>query len=651
MPTTAGTGSEVTATAFVTDYPARRKRIIKDLVLIPNIAVLDSTLLSGLSARMTAYTGMDALTHAVEAYTNRYTSPQVREYALRAVQSIFKHLKASYDDGRNLDHRQAMLSASYWAGIAVANAFPGYTSALGHAVGGRYRVQHGFASAVLLPVVLEEYGSAAEKRLSQLGRAIGVQGTTDGEIARGFIARIRTLEESVGIPSTISEIREEDVPALAACAEEEGNPDYPVPVIWNYSTFQKVLRCVMGSNSQGADIEGSLDVVEVGASTAGAGNASGANAQDGAANGAEASALGEDAAPSQVRIAKPGPLLDDEGRLAQLGYATSLMLDYDRKRIKASPLRIKEWDYYLVNDDEFAVALTIGDMGYAALVSASLLDFTQGTFTTQSTMDLLPLGKLGLPHTSTCGVTSYEDKRASMAFEVADGMRRLAVTFDDFLDGQTLRAEFVLDQEPRDSMVIATPWAEDGTAFYYNQKIIGMRAIGTVELGDLRHDFADESSFGLLDWGRGVWTHDNTWYWSAAQGRQNEHLVGFNLGYGFGDTSAASENMLFVDGVAHKLGRVDFGIPERSATARSRNRSIGERYDLMSPWHITDDEGRVDLVFAPQIDRCDYMDFKVVASDQHQAFGLFSGTFVLDDGSKLAIEGLRGFAEAVHNVY
>ena len=441
-------------------------------------------------------------------------------------------------------------------------------------------------------------------------------------------------------------------------AEKEGNPAYPVPVIWNYSTFQKVLRAVTPS-ARSADVEGRSDDAATGAGVAGeiaskdAGAEAGDNGsgQGSAENGVDGSVPSDTAASSQVRITKPGPLLDDEGRLTQLGYATSLMLDYNRKRIKASPLRIKEWDYYLINDDEFALALTIGDMGYAALVSASLLDFTQGTFTTQSTMDLLPLGKLGLPHTSVFGVTSYQDKRASMSFEVADGMRMLSVTFDDFLDGQTLQAECVLDQEPRDSMVIATPWAEDGTAFYYNQKIVGMRAIGTVKLGDLSHDFAEESSFGLLDWGRGVWTHDNTWYWSAAQGRQGEHLVGFNLGYGFGDTSAASENMLFVDGVAHKLGRIDFGISERNTKSRSRNRSIADRYDLMTPWHMTDDEGRVDLTFTPQIDRCDYMDFKVVASDQHQVFGLFNGFFVLDDGSKFVIDGLRGFAEVVHNVY
>lgn len=342
-----------------------------------------------------------------------------------------------------------------------------------------------------------------------------------------------------------------------------------------------------------------------------------------------------------------GPALDENGMLAQRGYATSLVLDYDRSRIAASKLRVKEWDYYLVNDDDYALAFTIGDMGYVALVSASLLDFRRKTFITQSTMGALPLGRLNMPSSSAHGITKFEDKRAFMRFEVAGGMRRLAVVFKDFKDGAPLIVEVVLDQEPRDSMVIATPWAEDPKAFYYNQKIVGMRAIGTMTLGDLRHDFSDENSFGLLDWGRGVWTRNNTWYWGVAQGWQNNRKFAMNLGYGFGDTSAASENMVFVDGIAHKLGRVDFGIPVRDASAKT----VGEYFDLMSPWHITDDEDRLDLEFVPDIDRVDFIDLKAVISDQHQVFGKLTGWVLLDDGTRFAVRGLRGSAEAIHNVY
>ncbi len=607
VPTTAGTGSEVTAAAVVTDPERQRKYAVGDMSLIPDAAVLDPNLLVDLPPAMTAYTGMDALTHAVEAYTNRYGSREAREYARRAVELVFKNLKPSYDDGANAKLRENMLVASYYAGIAFTNNMVGYVHALAHGIGGRYHVQHGLANAVLLPVVMEEFGASAEGRLAELAEAIGLGGASDHDLAVAFIGHIRGLAESMGIPATIPEIREEDIAELAAGAEQEGNPAYPVPEIWTCRRFEKVLRAVAAQPA--------LDGIET-------------------VNG-------------QTRFTKPAPLLNDQGILARPGFATSLLLEYDRTRIAASKLRIKEWDYYLVNDGDYALAFTIGDMGYLALVSASMLDFREGTFITQSTMGALPLGRVGMPSTSAFGITEYADKRVAMTFEVADGMRRLVVNFGDFKDGQPLIAEVVLDREPRDSMVIATPWADDDQAFYYNQKIVGMRAIGSFALGSMYHEFSEDDSFGLLDWGRGVWTHDNTWYWGVAQGWQNGHVFAMNLGYGFGDTSAASENMVFIDGVAHKLGRVDFGIPVRDEAAKT----VGERFDLLKPWHVTDDEGRMDLVFTPDIDRCDYVDLKAIVSDQHQVFGLFNGWVKLDDGSTFEVRDLRGSAEAVHNMY
>ncbi len=606
VPTTAGTGSEVTAAAVVTDPEQKRKFAIGDMALIPDVAVLDPNLLVGLPKELTAYTGMDALTHAIEAYTNRFGSREACDYARRAVEIIFKSLKASYDDGADAKLREDMLVASCYAGIAFTNNMVGYVHALAHAIGGRYHVQHGLANAVLLPVVLEEYGQTTEKRLAELAEAIGLGGPTDRDMALAFIAKVRELSREIGIPTTIPEIREEDIYELAAAAEQEGNPAYPVPLVWQRRRFEKVLRRVSGA----------VSVDEAGYG-------------------------------GQIRITEPGPLLNEEGTLARVGYATSLLLEYDRSRIAASKLRIKEWDYYLVNDDDYALAFTVGDMGYLTLVSASLLDFKQGTFITQSTMAPLPLGSVGMPSTSAFGITHFSDKRAAMIFEAADGMRHLVVNFSDFKDDKPLIAEIILDREPRDSMVIATPWVEDDTAFYYNQKIVGMRAIGSFALGKLYHEFNGRSSFGLLDWGRGVWTRDNMWYWGVAQGNQNGRVFAMNLGYGFGDTTAASENMLFVDGVAHKLGRVDFGIPVRDGEAKT----VGERFDLMKPWHVTDDEGRLDLTFTPDIDRVDYVDLKVIVSDQHQVFGLFNGWVQLDDGSKFEIRDLRGSAEAVHNMY
>lgn len=351
----------------------------------------------------------------------------------------------------------------------------------------------------------------------------------------------------------------------------------------------------------------------------------------------------------ETLISQRGPLHDDNGNLRIPGYSTSLVLNYDRKRIKASRLRIKEWDYYLVGDDRYAIALTLSDLGYIGLISASMIDYEKASFVTTSALAVMPLGKFKMPPSSAEGVSKYRSKRVDMRFEAKGGVRTLTTRFAQFDGEEDLTMKVVLDQEPRDSMVIATPWAEDPKAFYYNQKIVGMRAKGSFTKGELTYEFAEDRAFGLLDWGRGVWTHDNMWYWSAAQGIQNGCVFGMNLGYGFGDTSAASENMVFVDGIAHKLGRVDFGIPEKKGVKRAKK--IEGMFDLMGPWRMTDDEGRLDLIFTPIVDRMDGMDYKLVSTDQHQVFGRFDGRVVLDDGTEFVIEGLKGFAEAVHNVY
>ena len=337
-----------------------------------------------------------------------------------------------------------------------------------------------------------------------------------------------------------------------------------------------------------------------------------------------------------------GPLLDARGRLREPGYALRPPFTYDHKDIAAPALRIKDWDYYLVNDDEYAVALTFSDLGYIGLVSASVIDFARDAFKTTSELVVLPMGRMGLPSSSDEGDIDWRGSRTVVRFEHTPAGRRLSFVMTGFDEGEDLDVELLLDQEPRDSMVIATPWAEDEQAFYYNRKIVGMRARGGFRKGALYHEFGADDSFGLLDWGRGVWTYDNVWYWGVAQGRQGGHVVGFNLGYGFGDTSAASENMVFVDGIAHKLGRVDFGIP----------RADDGSYRYLEPWHITDDEGRLDLTFATRIDRTDYIDIAhVVVSDQHQVFGSFDGRVVLDDGTVLELSGLRGSAEHIHNRY
>ena len=341
-------------------------------------------------------------------------------------------------------------------------------------------------------------------------------------------------------------------------------------------------------------------------------------------------------------ITSSGPLLDESGRLREPGYALRPPFDYDRSLIAASRLRIKDWDYYLVNDDAYAVALTFSDLGYIGLVSASVLDFGARTYKTTSEMVFMPLGSMGVPASSSVGDIHWRGRTTTVDFCHTSAGRRLSFAMEGFDGADDLEVELLLDEEPRDTMVICTPWLENEHAFYYNQKILGMRARGGFRRGTLFHEFDAADSLGLLDWGRGVWTYDNVWYWAAAQGRQDGRLIALNLGYGFGDTSAASENMAFVDGVAHKLARVDFGIPEDDDGA----------YRYLEPWHMTDSEGRLDLTFTPEIDRIDDINVAgVVTSNQHQVFGTLDGHVVLDDGSTLEIRGLRGSAEHIHNRY
>ena len=333
-----------------------------------------------------------------------------------------------------------------------------------------------------------------------------------------------------------------------------------------------------------------------------------------------------------------GPLLDKSGALSEAGYATALVKTYDRKAIRGGRARIKEWDYYLIHNGRYGVALTIADNSYMGMLSASFLDFEAGTEKTTSPMFWLPFGSTQFPASSASGEIMKHIPGASGVFTLENGARRLVFHLDKFDGDKTFDCDILLTDEPKDSMVIATPFAEKRTAFYYNQKIIAMRAAGSFTIGGVTRSFEPTDSFGLLDWGRGVWTYENTWYWGAGQGVVDGHVVGFNLGYGFGNVSAASENMIFVDGISHKLDRVTFNIPESNG-----------KDDFLAPWAFTSSDGRFEAGFTPILDRAAYTNVGPLLSDQHQVFGYMDGAITLDDGSKIMLEHFLCFAEKVHN--
>ena len=341
----------------------------------------------------------------------------------------------------------------------------------------------------------------------------------------------------------------------------------------------------------------------------------------------------------QHEITTSAPLLGKDGDLLEPGWARSLLPVYRRADIKASPMRIKEWDYYLITDGHIGLALTIADNGYMGLDSISFLHFDEGWEQTTSRMRALPLGKTHLPESSADGASEVARGGYAMTFYHEDGLRKLSFHMDKFRGKDAIEGIVQLSDEPIESMVIATPFDKPGH-FYYNQKINCMRAEGWIELGDRRFELTKDKFFAVLDWGRGVWTYHNTWYWGSASGELDGVPFGWNIGYGFGDTSAASENMLFYGGKAHKLSQVCFHIPQRDG-----------KDDFLSPWRFTSDDGRFEMKFDPILDRAACTDVKLIKSDQHQVFGTFDGTVVLDDGTPFRIAGLQGSAEVVHNVY
>ncbi len=247
VPTTAGTGSETTLAAVITDAKTRYKYAINDFPLIPRYAVLEPDVTLSLPPFITATTGLDALTHAVEAYIGRSTTYDTRMDALLAVRLIFDNLIKVYQNGSLKEARRDMLKASFYAGCAFTKSYVGYVHAVAHSLGGQYNTPHGLANAVLLPFVLESYGTAAHKKLARMAIHAGIvpEGTPRQEAATAFIQAIKDMKQKMGIGDTISGIKTEDIPRLAGYADKEANPLYPVPVLMGAKELERFYYQIM----------------------------------------------------------------------------------------------------------------------------------------------------------------------------------------------------------------------------------------------------------------------------------------------------------------------------------------------------------------------------------------------------------------------
>lgn len=345
-------------------------------------------------------------------------------------------------------------------------------------------------------------------------------------------------------------------------------------------------------------------------------------------------------------LTKKGPVLDQKGRPIP-GFSRKSTLVYDRSAIKAPPWRIKEWDFYQISNSHLCLQLTIGHASYAGQASLMLFDFRRGTkYLSLCRTFPRPFGSLHMPEDAEADHTlvyppHFQRKDAARRSLISSGKEGIYLCFDVRCGIRTLvcrwrdlEAVVRLERMNPDSLVVNLPFDESGHAFYYNHKINCMSAQGIVRKGGRKWEFNRKDSFGILDWGRGVWPFHNEWYWSSGSGWINGEMFGFNLGCGFGNTDIASENMLFYKGKSHKLGKVDFKLGKTP----------------MEPWRLTDREGRLDLTLTPVYDR--ETNTKLLWVDNHcdQMFGDFTGTAVLDDGTKLCIKEIVSFAEhAVNN--
>lgn len=242
IPTTAGTGSETTLAAVITDEKTHHKYPINDFNLIPHYAILDYKNTLGLPPHITSTTGMDALTHAIEAYIGKSTTKETRNYAEKATKLIVRNLKKAYDNGSNNIARENMLLAAYYAGIAFTKSYVGYVHSVAHSLGGKYGVPHGLANAIILPYFLEEYGKKCENKLAKLAKLSQIAKEEDStkEASQKFIQWIKNTNNYMNIPDKIDSLKEEDIPELAKKASSEANPLYPVPLLMNAKELEKM---------------------------------------------------------------------------------------------------------------------------------------------------------------------------------------------------------------------------------------------------------------------------------------------------------------------------------------------------------------------------------------------------------------------------
>ncbi|MHA2391972.1 MAG: DUF2804 domain-containing protein [Promethearchaeota archaeon] len=335
----------------------------------------------------------------------------------------------------------------------------------------------------------------------------------------------------------------------------------------------------------------------------------------------------------QNEITEVSNLFNNDGSLVQRGWARKPILNYNKASIGKGWLRIKEWDHYSILNKDFGFQLTIGDIGYLTQMSYVWLDFRKKNrdgkvlfkFFTKS--KILPLNSL------EDSEIIFPTKKFSASLKKEKYKRIISIEDPNFQD-KGMKGEIILDDNPKmDNTVVVTGYKEDPKRFYYNHKINYMPANGSIQIGEKEYTFNPETSFGLMDWGRGIWPYHTHWLWGSACGIIDGVPVAFNIGYGFGDLSTHTENIIFYDGKAHKIDEVVFHHEDRDPT---------------KPWKFTSNNDRFNMVLDPIIPHREKINFGLIYLNSSLLHGLYSGDLVLDNGEKIRVREMLGHAEDIY---
>lgn len=340
----------------------------------------------------------------------------------------------------------------------------------------------------------------------------------------------------------------------------------------------------------------------------------------------------------QNQITQPSPLLTTSGSLAQVGWSPQPLLDSNLENINfyklkfLQPLRLKRWDYYGITTSTHYFSFTVSHIGYLGMIFAYVVNFANKTCHEETIA--VPFGfGVDLPRNSSGGTTHFANGKVDLSFSKDNNQRIINVTWKNFENGQDLKANLQIPEDSNhESMNLVIPIEKQ--RFYFNRKINCLPATGWIEYLGQKILITPENALANLDWGRGVWAYESFWVWASASGfLSDDRTIGLNLGFGFGDTSQATENAFILNGKITKLEQVDFQYDSQN---------------FMAAWKMQSDDGRLSLTFTPFYERVARTDIKLLVSEVHQMFGKYDGTLVTDSGEIIQIKDLIGFAEEHH---